>query len=326
MKKPDEPEDEPIRIEMLNSLAILDTPPEERFDRLTRLAKRVFDVPIAVVGFVDQDRQWFKSAQGLEVKQTSRDISFCGHTILRDDILVIPDATADERFADNPLVTNEPYIRFYAGCPIRAPDGSKLGSLCIMDQTPRQPSKDDLDSLADLAAIAEREFSVCQMATTDELTHIANRRGFMLLAQHRMNLCVRENITLTLVYMDLNKFKSINDRLGHDEGDHALRVFADHLKQTFRDSDLIGRLGGDEFVVLFANHAGETIDQTMARLHQSLEHVNRDGQQDYRISFAYGIATYDPETHSSIEALLTEGETRMYQDKDLENCFENDRN
>jgi len=315
MEKSDTPEYEQKRLATLSSLAILDTPPEERFDRLTRIAKRLFGVPIAVVGLVDENRQWFKSCTGLDVRQTSRDISFCAHAILGDEIFVIPNAAEDERFADNPLVENAPYIRFYAGCPLKAPDGSKLGSLCIMDREPRNPSKEDLEPLADLASIAERELSTFQLATTDELTNISNRRGFMLLARNRLNFCARENIPLALVFMDLNDFKSINDEFGHSEGDRALVVFADQLKKTFRNSDIIARLGGDEFVVLFANHSEEAIKRTITRLRVSMDQLNREANRGYDLLFSYGVVEWNPDEHSTVEKLLTESETLMYEKK-----------
>ncbi len=119
MKAPDIPQDEQARIKALRSLNVLDTPSEERFDRLTRLAKRMFDVPIALVSLVDENRQWFKSCIGLDVSETPRDISFCGHAILGSEVFIIPDTKKDERFTDNPLVLNDPHIRFYAGCPLR---------------------------------------------------------------------------------------------------------------------------------------------------------------------------------------------------------------
>ena len=137
MKSPSAPQDEQIRLDTLHSFNILDTEHEERFDRLTRMAKRLFGVPIALVSLVDESRQWFKSCFGLSISETSRDISFCGHTILGNDMFIIPDTSLDERFADNPLVLNEPYIRFYAGYPLIAPNGSKLGTLCIIDTKPR---------------------------------------------------------------------------------------------------------------------------------------------------------------------------------------------
>jgi len=122
VKTPEYPDNESSRLDTLHALNILDTSHEERFDRLTRLAKRVLGVPIALVSLVDTNRQWFKSKQGLEATETPRDISFCGHAILGDEILVIEDATRDERFHDNPLVTGEPGIRFYAGYPLEEAD------------------------------------------------------------------------------------------------------------------------------------------------------------------------------------------------------------
>ena len=123
MKTPELPADERTRLEILRSLKILDTLPEERFDRLTRLARKLFDVPIALVSLVDVNRQWFKSSAGLDATETPREISFCGHAILGDDILVVSDTQLDERFHDNPLVTGGPAIRFYAGCPLTGANG-----------------------------------------------------------------------------------------------------------------------------------------------------------------------------------------------------------
>ena len=121
MKAPETPADEAKRLATLRALGVLDTAAEERFDRLTRMAKRLFRVPIALVSLVDENRQWFKSCMGLATNETSRDISFCGHAILGDDIFIIPDTLADARFADNPLVVGEPYIRFYAGARCMRP-------------------------------------------------------------------------------------------------------------------------------------------------------------------------------------------------------------
>lgn len=253
MKKPDITHDEQARLETLRSLSVLDTPPEERFDRLARMAKRLFGVPIALVSLVDENRQWFKSCFGLSVSETSRDISFCGHAILGNDLFIVPDTLEDERFADNPLVLNEPYIRFYAGCPLKAPDGRKLGTLCIIDRQPRNLEKDDLEALKDLASMVERELAAVQLATLDELTNISNRRGFLMLAQHSLHLCARQKLSASLVFMDLDKLKPVNDTFGHAEGDRALSVFADQLKIACRDSDMFARLGGDEFAMLLIN-------------------------------------------------------------------------
>jgi GAF domain-containing protein len=211
LKTPELPAEEQARLKSLRSLNILDTPREERFDRLTRVAKRMFNVPIAVVSLIDENRQWFKSCIGLTVNETPRDISFCGHTILGDDIFIIPDASKDERFADNPLVVNEPNIRFYAGCPLKDSQGRKMGTLCIIDKLPRNFSDEDKESFRDIASMAERELAAIQLATLDELTHISNRRGFTVLAKQSLDMCNRHKVPASLVFMDLNNFKIIND-------------------------------------------------------------------------------------------------------------------
>ncbi|HKY75761.1 MAG TPA: GAF domain-containing sensor histidine kinase [Acidimicrobiia bacterium] len=153
------PPDEPNRLATLRRLALLDTPPEERFDRIARVAAALFDAPIALVTLVDANRQWFKSCFGLPVRETDRGVSFCAHAILGSDVFVIPDARADDRFADNPLVTAEPHIRFYAGHPLRAADGTAVGTLCVIDRRPRTVTADQLDRLGDLARWAEQELN-----------------------------------------------------------------------------------------------------------------------------------------------------------------------
>ncbi|POA98884.1 diguanylate cyclase [Chromobacterium sinusclupearum] len=152
MQKPDNPSNETERIAALHALNILDTPPEERFDRIARLAQHIMQVPIALVSFVDAGRQWFKSHQGLDAKQTGRDISFCGHAILGDDVLCVADTHLDPRFSDNPLVTGNPHIRFYAGAPLDIGGGVRLGTLCAIDRMPHTPSPEQLAALRDLAA------------------------------------------------------------------------------------------------------------------------------------------------------------------------------
>ncbi len=149
-------------------MRILDTSPEERFDRITRIAKSHFGVSTALVSLVDAERQWFKSRQGLDAAETSREISFCGHAILRDETLVVPDAALNPDFADNPLVCGDPKIRFYAGAPLHAPDGARVGTLCIIDGRPRTLSAEDLAVLRDLADCVEEELS---MAAVRERGH-----------------------------------------------------------------------------------------------------------------------------------------------------------
>lgn len=315
MLTPKKPTDEASRIETLRALNILDTSAEERFDRLTRLAKRLFGVPIALVSLVDEDRQWFKSCQGLGVSETSRDISFCGHAILGDDIFLISDAALDNRFHDNPLVTNEPYIRFYAGCPLTVATGSKLGTLCIIDREPREFSEDDLALLRDLARMAEQELAAVQLATMDELTMLSNRRGFEALSLHALGLCRRLEKPASLLFFDLDLFKQINDRFGHAEGDRALANFAQLLKQTFRESDVLGRLGGDEFAVLLTNANREDLNNTLHRLRQTVDQHNHEARRGYDIVYSVGAVQFDAARHADIAELMAEADALMYEQK-----------
>ena len=315
MKSPETPRDEETRLKRLRSLGILDTAPEERFDRLTRLAKRMFGVPIALVSLVDENRQWFKSCVGLEASETPRNVSFCGHAILGNEIFIIADATLDERFADNPLVLNEPKIRFYAGCPLRDISGSMLGTLCIIDTRPRTLNAEDLDALKDLAELAERELMAIQLATLDDLTGISNRRGFVALAQNSLNLCVRQGIPASMVFFDLNGFKPINDKFGHAEGDRALIAFADQMRASFRDSDLFARLGGDEFAALLTNSSIEQAEQSIARFRQRIEAYNTEANRGYDIHFCDGTVTVQGDEDHSIDVLLKRADALMYEKK-----------
>ena len=315
MKTPDIPPDEDARLAELRSLNVLDTIAEERFDRLTRMARRLFGVDVALVSLVDENRQWFKSCAGMELSETPRDISFCGHAILGDGAFVIPDALQDERFADNPLVAGPPHVRFYAGCPLRGPGGRKLGTLCIIDSKPRAFSDEDVEMLVDLALMVEREFSAIEWATVDELTGLSNRRGFMMLAQHSLLLCLRQNIPAALVFIDLDHLKQVNDQLGHAEGDWVLVTFAQHLMKAFRSSDVVARLGGDEFLVLLTNHSKAAAESAMARLQQALDATNEAEARGYDISFSYGLVEFDPKRHHTIGALISEGDSLMYKTK-----------
>ncbi|CAM2010392.1 hybrid sensor histidine kinase/response regulator [Acanthopleuribacter pedis] len=147
METPPLPANEKERLADLNRYDVLDTEPETVFDDLTMLAKNISGCPIALISLVDETRQWFKSKQGLEACETSRDISFCGHVIVRDQAMTVADAAQDPRFADNPLVIGGPLIRFYHGVPLRTPNGNNIGTLCVIDQQPRQLSETQLASL-----------------------------------------------------------------------------------------------------------------------------------------------------------------------------------
>lgn len=172
------PSNELQRQQALDRQELLDTPADPYLDILTRLARELFAVKIALISLIDRDRQWFKSRQGLEVAETSRDISFCAHAVACDDILLIEDSLADPRFCDNPLVLGPPHVRFYAGVPLRDESGLTLGTLCLLDPTPRSLTKRELEQLQDMAYLAEGYLRLLEQSVqTARLRPAWQRRG-----------------------------------------------------------------------------------------------------------------------------------------------------
>ncbi len=262
---------------------------------------------------MDEDRQWFKSRLGLEATETPREVSFCAHAILDDRILLVPDATSDERFRDNPLVTGDPRIRFYAGAPIDSPSGNKLGTLCVIDRKPRELSPEDLEALRDLADMVEKEVAAIQLATSDTLTHLRNRRGFMLVARQVLSFAQRTGKPACLIFVDLDGMKQINDELGHDAGDRALIHTANLLSSTFRDSDITARLAGDEFCVLLSGSSALEARAAVDRLMAAVEGHNRSSTP--KLSLSLGMADWDPSSEETLDELMQRADREMYAHK-----------
>ncbi|MEX0740317.1 MAG: sensor domain-containing diguanylate cyclase [Pseudohongiella sp.] len=313
MKTPDVPDNESQRLAALASLDILDTGPDERFDRVTRLAARFFDMPIVLVSLIDLDRQWFKSRHGLAATETPRDISFCGHAINNDAPFIIHDTATDERFHDNPLVTSGPQIRFYAGCPLILKDNIKLGTLCLIDKKPREFSDEDARALQDFAGIIESQIQVLCIATTDELTGLNNRRGFIAQSNHSLKICARHGMPASLLFIDIDRFKIINDTFGHSVGDQALQAFARLLQENFREADVLGRLGGDEFGVLLVNTQAADGKTIVEKFEEALRSFYPS--QAYELECSFGLVDCNPEVAPDIEAMLAESDQSMYTHK-----------
>ncbi len=241
---------EQLRLEALRRYDILDTPPEETFDRLTRIVAAALRVPIAAVSLVDDHRQWFKARIGLTLSETARSASFCAHTMLGAGAMVVRDATMDERFVTNPLVTGDPNIRFYAGFPVFSADGLPLGALCAIDTTPRDMNALELGLLADLAAMVTEQLELRRLASVDGLTGLLRRKTFLDFADRELMLASRSKMPNCALMIDADHFKAINDHHGHDVGDKVLKTLADTLKAGLRSTDILGRIGGEEFGVL----------------------------------------------------------------------------
>jgi len=309
------PEDTSIRLDALRALSLFNADPDERFDRLTRLARRVFNVPVAKVTLVAPEMVYTVSCTGEQEGPIPREHSFCSQAIHSDDILVVPDTLEDRRFANNPFVLGDPRIRFYAGCPLLVMNGCRLGTLCLLDEAPRQMTQEDLILLKDLAATVEHELTAMHMAIVDGLTGLVNRRGFEALAQNGLDDCRRMRRPASLLFFDLDGFKAINDSFGHAEGDLALRNFSSALKQTFRSTDLIGRLGGDEFAVLLLDSSPADTRTAIERLRLTVRSRNEGEQRGYALRFSVGHVDSDGLEAADLSRMLLDGDTRMYVDK-----------
>jgi diguanylate cyclase (GGDEF)-like protein len=308
-------EEPSVPLDALRALSLFSANPDERFDRLTRLARRIFNVPVAKVTLVGPEMVYTVSCAGEPKNPIPRELSFCSHAIHSDEIMIIPDTLADGRFANNPFVVGEPHIRFYAGCPLIVANGCRLGTLCLVDQAPRTMTQEDISLLKDLAATVEHELTAMHMAIVDGLTGLVNRRGFEALAQNGLDICRRMQRQASLLFFDMNGFKAINDTFGHAEGDLALRHFANALKRTFRNTDIIGRLGGDEFAVLLLGSSPADTRAAIERLRALVTTHNNTERRGYELRFSVGHVDDDGHEPAAISRLLRDGDTRMYVDK-----------
>lgn len=326
--------EETARLAALHAYGILDTPPEADFDAIARIAAYVCNAPIAVINFVDSNRQWFKSTVGLgDIRETPLDISICSHAILQPGLFIVPDTTQDTRFADNPMVTTGPCMRFYAGALLETNQGFPLGTLCVLDRTPRHLTREQGELLEALAKqvmlllqlyrynhqqaalltevdAARREMAL--LASTDALTGLSNRRAFSeRLTQEVARLSRSADQKSCLLLADLDHFKKLNDRYGHQTGDVALKRFATSCTEVFRSADVLARWGGEEFVMLLPDTLVADACQVADRLHSALAHTPiTDNGESFHLSVSIGIVELDGS--QDMDVLLHAADTALY--------------
>lgn len=348
MERPRIPLDEAQRLAALHATRLLGSAPEESFDRVTRTAARLLDVPIALVSLVDRERQWFKSRTGLEACETPRDVSFCAHAILADEPMVVPDAVRDARFADNPLVTGSPQLRFYAGVPLYSAERKKIGTLCVMDRRPREIGPADLDALRDLARIVEQLIYSRQLAMAaqslgeqlrserlgqgraggagasdgasgelewlvahDLLTGLPNRQEMVRAIGASIARCREHGRPALVACLNIDRFKRFNELLGHRVADEILVNIARSVQALLREGDLLARSGSDEFLLLL--HARGDLPEPERALERIMAVANRAIPApggEIALTFSIGTARM-PKDGDDADALLNNAVTAM---------------
>jgi diguanylate cyclase (GGDEF)-like protein len=310
------PDNEPERIASLRRMLLLASPDEEAFDRVTRTAQRLFDVPITLVSLIDANRQWFKSCIGLPVRETGRDVSFCGHAIMAREIFVVEDANVDARFADNPLVAGDAKVIFYAGRPLVNSEGFMVGTLCIIDHQPRHFSSEDRRALDDLGYWLELIFSNRQMSEVqqellgevdemrrnsmlDPMLNIWSREAGETLLQNESVRAYHNHSALSLFVIHLDRLAAMTSTYGTAFRDAVQIEFAKCLRSMTRAYDSLSRHGDDGFLVILPDTDGRTAFELALRLKKTLgllPFLAGDDFIDVTISLGLAAADYRNQT------------------------------
>ena len=303
------PDNEQSRLASVRALDILDSAPEAQFNTLVRSASLLTATPVSLLSLLDAGRQWLKANIGLPgVTEIPRDVAFCAYTILEDGVLEVPDARRDPRFAANPLVTGSAGIRFYAGAPVTLEDGSRVGTLCVLDRRPRKLEPHQLDMLRQLAQAAaaalEGRRAILQLretsgemhyhATHDALTGLVNRSEFEVRLRRVLQKVREDRSQHALLYLDIDQFKLVNDSCGHAIGDQLLYEVGKLFAATIRARDTLARLGGDEFAIILEHCPVEQAQRVAQQICEAMSTFRfSHDDRSFRVGASIGLVPLD---------------------------------
>jgi diguanylate cyclase (GGDEF)-like protein len=325
------PCDEVLRQQILDDQELLDTPADPYLDTLVRVVREVFGVRAVIISLIDHDRQWFKSRIGLEITETPRTISFCAHAILGTRPLVVEDSYNDLRFHDNPVVLNNPHIRFYAGQPLFSQEGQPLGTLCMIDPTPRQLTDKQLRLFIDMAVLVEGYLKLRHISAQteqlraalsreqrktmlDPLTQLWNRAGLNHFLPKQQEQADDLGLQLGVLFCDLDYFKKVNDSHGHAAGDQVLWETARRISAAVRPQDVVTRSGGEEFVVLLLVHEQHELLLIAERIRSAMSKQPMDiDNQPLSLTISIGAALRTPQEDPN--STLKRADKALYQAK-----------
>ena len=305
------------RLKTLREYRVLDTERETRFDELTLLASRICDAPISFISLVDQDRLFFKSSVGMDVREIPSNHSFCLDVITKRQPIIVKDAKEDERFKNNPLVHDEPFFRFYAGAPLVAPNGCAIGTLCVIDYIPRNMNLEQMEALEILSRQVITQLELDAQAIHDPLTGLFNRRYADEMLASEFQRMKRKNKSLGIILIDIDHFKRINDNYGHQVGDTVLKLFSGLLTDNIRNEDVICRIGGEEFLIILPE---TSLDVTRERAEKIRISINKmDLMHEDKIlepiTISAGVAVYSEHGITATE-LMQAADDALYKAKE----------
>lgn len=324
---------ETLRLADIHSLAIFYTPLDARFDRLTRLAQKALNVPVAAIALAHNDKLWFKSVQGWNIHEMELGNSFCARTLATAEPVIIEDTRVDPELARHPLVTGQPNFRFYAGYPIRDKRGLVAGTFAVYDRAPRAMTSTDMQALRDLAELAQREFLTADLADAqaqivakldlarrsamiDSLTRVWNRRAAEELLVVAIEHAERDESGLAVCMLDVDRFKEINDSMGHQVGDQVLRRVAATLVSNVRDGDAVCRYGGDEFLIILQKTTREEVERIAERIRERIaEFPMKAKSGQVGVAISTGIALRPPNRRTTGEDLIELADQALYRAK-----------
>ncbi|MBS3650073.1 sensor domain-containing diguanylate cyclase [Pseudaminobacter sp. 19-2017] len=303
------------RLDALDRLDAVDAPRNESFDRIARLIQTIFEVPIALVTVIDAHRQLYKACIGLNIEQVERRDTICRMTIQQEGPMIISDTLADPNFATHPHVTGGLKVRFYAGASLRTPDGHNIGTVCAIDTKPRSFSERQTRVLAELADMTVEYIALRQLASIDALTGALTRRAFRESGERAIALAQRHKHNLSLIALDIDHFKRVNDSFGHAAGDQVLAAVASACAANLRQSDVFGRIGGEEFAIILPHTHRSGALEVAEKLRAAIAGTEfRLGGEPCQITASFGVSTLDIAT-TDVDGLLANADAALYQAK-----------
>jgi diguanylate cyclase (GGDEF)-like protein len=304
--------EENARLAALRSYRVLDTGRESRFDDLTSLAASICEAPFSLISLVDTDRVFFKSAYGLDSREVPYPECFCGHAIRQRGLFEVHDTLLDPRFATHPLVLEPPRVRFYTGAPLVTPQDHALGTLCVLDSIPRKLQARQAETLRVLARQVMSQMELNLQAIRDPLTGLYNRRQLDETLRRELLRAGRNGSTVGIMAVDVDHFKRVNDTLGHEAGDAALRGIALNLAGSVREEDVACRAGGEEFVVILPGTGGQALRQRAEAVRRAVEQVRISaGENALQITVSVGLAIFPAHGKTEVE-LLRAADAALY--------------